>query len=203
LDANKHFDNLSLKRRGLLLVWIGELWNVGEMGVALWSGFQANSVALIAFGLDSGLELFMGAILIWNLRKELHLDEKKLTEQKALRLLGFTFFVLSVYIAIQSIATLLGWLEEPRHSYIGIALVIISAVVMTMLYFGKNDVAKKIGSKALRAEAIGTLVCDLQDITVLAGLGLYVLFGWWWADPVAALLLIPFLLKEGLESFED
>ncbi|MBI4258897.1 MAG: cation transporter [Thaumarchaeota archaeon] len=185
------------------MVWIGELWNIGEMVVALWSGFQASSIALIAFGLDSGLEIFAGAVLIWSLRKEWNLEEEKATDRKALRLLGVTFFVLSAYIAIQSFATLLGWVEEPRQSYIGIVLVITSAVVMTLLYLGKTKIAKKIGSRALRAEAIETLVCDLQDVTVLGGLGLHVLFGWWWADPVAAFLLIPFLLKEGLESFRE
>jgi divalent metal cation (Fe/Co/Zn/Cd) transporter len=203
MEAKKDPNHNFLKHRGLLLVWIGELWNIGEMGVALWSGFQANSVALIAFGLDSGLEIFAGAVLIWSLRKELNEEDEKVTDRKALRLLGVTFFMLSVYIAIQSLATLLGWVEEPRQSFIGIILVLASAIVMTLLYLGKTKVAKEIGSRALRAEAIETLMCDLQDVTVLGGLGLYVLFGWWWADPVAALLLIPFLLREGLESFRD
>ncbi len=200
-------DQLSLLRRNaLLLVWIGELWNIGEMAVALWSGVEASSIALIAFGLDSGGELFAGAVLIWHLRKEWSQQEEgahSAAERKSLRLLGITFFLLSAYIAFQSIATLLGWLERPRESSIGIILVIFSAAVMTILYFGKTKIAKKIGSRALRAEAVESLVCDLQDLTLLGGLGVNLLFGWWWADPIAALLLIPFLLKEGLESFTD
>ena len=196
-------DHISLRRKALLMVWIGELWNIGEMGVALWSGVEASSVSLIAFGLDSGVELFAGAMLIWNLRKEWSQEEGKATDRKALRLLGGTFFLLSAYIAFQSIATLLGWMKKPQESYIGVILVIASAVVMTVLYLGKTKIAKKIGSRSLRAEAIESLVCDLQDLTVLCGLGLNILLGWWWADPIAALLLIPFLLKEGLESFRD
>lgn len=186
-----------------MLVWIGEFWNVLEMGVALWSGFQANSIALLAFGLDSGIEIFSGLVLIWRLRKEWSTEaEEKVTEQKALRLLGATFFLLSAYIAVQASATLLGWVVEPQESLVGIGLVIASAVVMSILYLGKSKIAKTLGSRALRAEAIESLVCDLQDLTLLAGLGLNSLFGWWWADPVSALLLIPFLLKEGLESFK-
>ena len=104
------------------------------------------------------------------------------------------------YIFLQSIATLLGYFPEPEETSIGLILIIASAIVMTILYFKKMAIAKKIGSRALRAEAKETLVCDLQDLTVLVGLGANFLFGWWWADPVAALGLIPFLIKEGWEG---
>jgi len=83
---------------------------------------------------------------------------------------------------------------------VGIILVIASALVMTVLFWAKSRIAKRLGSRALRAEALESLVCDLQDLTVLLGLGLNALLGWWWADPVAALALIPFLLKEGWEA---
>lgn len=185
------------------MVWLGEIWNVGEMGVGLWSGFQTGSVALIAFGLDSVIEVFAGAVVIWSLRREGSQEEGKAKQKKALRLVGVTFFLLSVYIAIQAAVTLLGWVEEPRESLVGIGLVIATAVSMTVLYRAKSKIAKKLGSSILRAEAVENLVCDLQDLTVLAGIGLNFLFGWWWADPIAALLLIPFLLREGLESFDD
>jgi len=85
---------------------------------------------------------------------------------------------------------------------VGIFLVVASAIVMTTLFLGKTRIAKKLGSRALRAEAVESLMCDLQDLTLLFGLGLNALFGWWWMDPVAALLLIPFLLKEGWESIK-
>ena len=191
----------SLRKWALLLVWIGELWNIGEAGVALWSGTKAGSVALVAYGLDSIIELFAGGVLIWHLSREWQEREhEEASEKKAQRLIGITFFLLSGYIAFQSAATLLGWFAEPRESPVGIILVIASAVVMTAIFFPKMSLAKKLGSPALRGEAIESLVCDLQDLTVLVGLGANALWGWWWADPVAALALIPFLLKEGWEG---
>lgn len=192
-----------LRRRALLLVWIGELWNILEAGVALWSGIQAGSVALLAYGLDSFIELFAGAVLIWHLSREWHGQEhEEAAEKKALRLVGTTFFLLSGYILVQSSGTLLGWFAEPQESIVGIGLVIVSAVVMTALYFPKVSIAKKLGSGALRLEAIESLVCDLRDLTLLLGLGANALWSWWWADPLAALALIPWLLKEGWEAIK-
>lgn len=192
-------DRNALRRKALILVWVGFAWNFLEAGVALWSGFIASSVALLAFGLDSLIEIFAGAVLIWRLGMEETQQEEK-AENKALKLVGVTFFVLAVYVIFQSLATLKGFFVEPQQSPVGIILVVVSAVVMTILFLEKTRIAKKLGSRALRAEAVESLMCDLQDLTVLVGLGLNVLFGWWWADPVAALLLIPFLLKEGWES---
>lgn len=190
-------DSASLRRLALYLVWTGEVWNVLEAGVALWSGFDASSVALISFGLDSFVELFAGGVLIWHLRKEWKGEENADAERRAHRLVGITFFVLAAYILAQSSATLLGWLARPRESFVGILLILASAAVMSALYVKKKDVAQKLDSPALRAEAVETLVCDLQDLTVLIGLGLNAIAGSWWADPAAALALIPFLLREG------
>ena len=114
--------------------------------------------------------------------------------------MGITFLILAGYIFLQSIATLLGYFPEPQETTAGLILIVASPVVMTILYFKKMTIAEKIGSRALRAEAKETLVCDLQDLTIFVGLGANFLFGWWWADPVAALGLIPFLIKEGWEG---
>ena len=190
----------ALRRRALRLVWIGELWNILEAGVALWSGLAAGSIALLAFGLDSLIELFAGGVLIWRLGKEWRGEQGEKAERKALRLVGATFFLLAGYILLQASATLLGWLAEPRESAVGIVLVVASALIMTVLYFGKTSIARRLGSPALRAEAVESLVCDLQDLTLLVGLGANALWGWWWADPLAALALIPFLLREGWEA---
>jgi divalent metal cation (Fe/Co/Zn/Cd) transporter len=191
---------VKLRKTALLLVWIGEIWNLLEMGVALWSGLRAGSVALLAYGLDSFIELSVGLVLIWRLSKEWKGEEEEAAERKALRRVGATFLLLAAFILFQSSATLLGRLAEPRPSLMGIGLVLASILVMTVLYFLKTDIARKLGSRALRAEAVESLVCDLQDLTLLLGLGLNALLGWWWTDPVAALLLIPFLLKEGREA---
>jgi len=168
--------------------------------VALWGSVAAGSVALFAFGLDSIIEIFAGAVLIWRLGVN-ELADAESAESRALKLVGATFFMLAAFVAFQSTATLTGLFAEPQESFLGILLVIASAILMTVLYCGKTRLAEQLGSRALRAEAVESLMCDLQDLTVLAGLGLNVLFGWWWADPVAALLLIPFFLKEGWEAF--
>lgn len=190
-----------LKQQALLLVWAGEIWNVVEAVVALWSGIGAGSVALIGFGFDSILELAAGGILIWRLQTKWEgTDDESAAERKAHKFVGITFFILAGYILIQSIATLFGYFPKPEETSIGVILIVASAVVMTILYFKKMAIAEKIGSRSLRAEAKETLVCDLQDLTVLVGLGANFLFGWWWADPVAALGLIPFLVKEGWEG---
>jgi divalent metal cation (Fe/Co/Zn/Cd) transporter len=193
IDRNK------LQRRALILVWIGFAWNFVEAGVAIWSAFIASSVALLAFGLDSLIEIFAGGFLIWRLSLKDYQQEKK-AEKKALKLVGTTFFILAIYIVFQSLATLIGVLSEPKPSQVGIALVVVSALVMSVLFWEKTRIAKKLGSRALRAEALESLFCDLQDLTLLFGLGLNALFGWWWTDPIAALLLVPFLIKEGWEA---
>lgn len=191
-------------KKAMVLVWTGELWNVVEAVIALSAGATAGSVALLAFGLKSIIELFLGWILIWQLRRQWKIsDGETVSEKKALKLLGIAFFVLALYVLAQSTAILLGWLKEPEESLTGIILVLVSAALMTFLYFEKTEIAKKINSRSLQKEAVATLACDLQDMTVLVGLVLNALFGWWWADPATALLLIPFLIREGREALEE
>lgn len=193
-----------LIKKAMILVWIGLLWNIVEAIVALVAGSRASSVALLTFGLKSIIELFLGGVLVWQLRRQWGAAEgKPVTEKRALKLLGFSFFTLAVYVLIQSAAVILGWIKQPEESLTGIILVLASAVVMTVLYFGKTRLAKKLGSRSLQKEAVATLACDLQDMTVVVGLIFNKLFGWWWADPASALLLIPFLIHEGRESLEE
>lgn len=202
-DLNTN-DRKTFIKKAMILVWIGELWNVVEAVIALSAGATAASIALIAFGLKSIIELFLGGILIWQLRREWNVSEGEVvSEKKALKLLGIAFFVLAFYVFGQSIATLLGWLREPESSLTGIFLVLSSAAIMAFLYLGKTRIAKQLSSRSLQKEAVATLACDLQDMTVLVGLGLNALFGWWWADPATTLLLIPFLIREGREALEE
>jgi divalent metal cation (Fe/Co/Zn/Cd) transporter len=127
-------------------------------------------------------------------------EEEEAAEHRARKLIGLSFLVLAAYIGAHSVITLMGWLPRPEQSLIGFAVIVASAVVMSLLYVGKMRAAVQMDSRALRGEAIESLVCDLQDFTILIGLGLYALLGWWWADPIAALGLIPFLIKEGREG---
>ncbi len=195
------FESDTLRRTALILVLAGLLWNLVEAGVSLWAGVQAGSVAILAFGLDSIVELLAGGVLVWRLRTEGDEMEAEAAERRAQRLLGLSFFLLAVYVVLHSGANLLGWLPEPQPSLVGVGIVVASAVVMAGLYVGKMRIATRMQSRSLRAEAMESLFCDLQDLTILVGLGLNSLFSWWWADPVSALVLVPFFVKEGRENF--
>ena len=194
-------DTHALRRTALILVIFGLAWNLVEAGVALWAGLQAGSVAILAFGLDSIVELFAGGVLVWRLTADKDEEDAEAAEHRAQRLIGLTFFLLAAYVVLHSGANLFGFLPQPEPSLAGIAIVAASAVVMTALYVGKMRVASKMQSRSLRAEAMETLFCDLQDLTILVGIGLNSLFSWWWADPVSALLLVYFFVKEGRENF--
>lgn len=197
-------DPESLRRRALVLVWAGLLWNPVEVLVALPVGVLTGSPVLIAFGIKSIIELFAGSVMVWRLGREKGApEEAEAAEKKAETLIGISFFLLAGYIIVHSGTSLLGWLPEPEANPIGIAIALASAVVMTILYVGKMRIAVPLQSRALRGEAIESLMCDLQDLTIIVGVGANALFGWWWADPVAALALIPFLVKEGREAVFD
>ncbi len=193
-------ESATLRKTALVLVVSGLLWNVLEGGVALWAAAHTSSVALLAYGLDSVIEIMAGGVLVWRLRAGL--EESEAAERRAQRLLALSFFLLAGYIAVHSLANLLGFFPEPEPSLIGVVLVVASAVVMSALYVGKMRIATRMQSWSLRAEALESLFCDLQDVTILIGLGLNILLSWWWADPVVALFLVPFFVKEGLENFK-
>ncbi len=195
------FDSHALRRTALILVIAGLAWNLVEAGVALWAGLHAGSVAILAFGLDSIIELFAGGVLVWRLTADKDEEDAEAAEHKSQRLIGLTFLLLAAYVVLHSGASLFGFLPEPEPSIAGIAIVAASAVVMAVLYVGKMRIAVQLQSRSLRAEAMETLFCDLQDLTILVGIGLNSLFSWWWADPVSALLLVYFFIKEGRENF--
>lgn len=197
-------DTDTLKRNALRLVWIGEIWNGIELATALTLGLGSGSIALLAFGFDSFIELFAGGVLIWRLQKKWRNKSEEATlETKAQRLVGYTYYVLAAYILVHSILMLTGHLPRAEGSIVGVFLILASAAVMTTLYFKKTKLARALNSPALRAEAKEALYCDLTDIPVLVGLGANAWFGWWWMDPIVALILIPFLIKEARENLEE
>ena len=191
----------TLRKTAFILVVAGLLWNLAEAVVGFWAGIQAGSVAVLAFGLDSVVELFAGAVLLWRLKTEGDEEELEAAERRAQRLLGLSFYLLAVYVFLHSGASLLGWLPEPEPSLAGTGIVVASVAVMSVLYVSKMRIATRMQSRALRAEAMESLFCDLQDLAILVGLGLNILFSWWWADPVAGLLVVPLFIKEGRENF--
>lgn len=175
-------------------------YNVVEAGLALWSGIEAQSIALVGFGLDSVIECVAAAALLWRLTVEsrgARGHELERAERRVQRIVGSTFLLLALYVAGQA-----GWTlwrgAAQEESTLGIALATASLVVMPLVSWGKLRAAREIGSAALRAEAMETLACSYLSFTLLVGLVANATVGWWWADPGAALLMVPWLVKEGL-----
>lgn len=189
-------------RIGLWLVGATMAYNVIEAVVALWSGTAAESVALIGFGLDSVIEIAAAAVMLWRLSIEAAgADHETIerTEHRVRVFIGATFLMLALYVTGQA-----GWTlwqaEAPDESLIGIILAAASLIVMPLVAWGKLRAAREIGSAALRAEAKETLACSYLSFALLLGLGANAVIGWWWADPVAALAMVPWLVKEGREG---
>lgn len=196
-------DRPTLLRRGLRLEYLTVGWNVVEGIVAIGAGMVAGSVALIGFGVDSFVESISGSILIWRLRAEVTgtADEKRIeqVERRAERLVGVSFLVLGAYVGYQAIQTLVAR-DEPAPSPVGIALTILSLAVMLWLARAKRRTGEALASRALIADSQQTFACWYLSATTLAGLALNAVFGLWWADPVAALVIVLFLAREGLEA---
>jgi divalent metal cation (Fe/Co/Zn/Cd) transporter len=168
-------------------------WNSLEGLIALLAGLLAGSVALVGFGFDSLIEVASGAALLWRLRR----GER--AERATLRMVGGCFVALAVYVACDSTRTL--WLREaPRGSIAGIALTGVSVVVMPLLARAKRQAAKSLGSGAMRADARQSEFCMYLSGIVLGGLLLNALLGWWWADPLAGLVMVPIIGKEGIDA---
>jgi divalent metal cation (Fe/Co/Zn/Cd) transporter len=194
-------DRPQLLSRALQLAYFTVAWNVIEGLVAIWAAIAAGSDALMGFGLDSGVESLSGLVLIWRLNIERKdTDRADEVEEKALKLIGLTFFALAAFVSYQSVTTLLNG-ERPETSWLGIAVTILSLIVMPILARKKERVGKAMDSRAVLADSAETWACVYLSGVVLAGLALNAFFGWWWADPVAALAVVGFLVKEGREAF--
>lgn len=185
-----------LVRRGRVLEYFTVGYNSLEGLIAVGSGIVAGSVALIGFGFDSAIEVLSGLILIWRL----HSDDEE-TEQRALKLVGLSFLLLAAYVAFDAGKSLLRR-EAPEESLIGIILAAVSLVVMPLLVRSKRRVARGIKSRALHADATQTALCTYLSAILLLGLGLNAVFGWWWADPAAALIMVPIIVNEGREALQ-
>jgi divalent metal cation (Fe/Co/Zn/Cd) transporter len=194
----------ALLQRGLRLEYLTVGWNVVEGIVAVTAALAAGSVALLGFGIDSFVESSSGLILIWRLRAEMAGDRDEVgiesVERRAERLVGLSFLLLAAYIAFDAVTTLVAQ-EKPEASPVGIALTSLSIAVMLWLARAKRRVAEELGSRALAADAEQTQACWYLSVVVLVGIGLNALFGWWWADPVAALGVVLLLVREGLEAW--
>ncbi len=190
-----------LLRRGAALEVLTVSYNAVEGLVAIAAGLVAGSVALTGFGIDSVIEVASGVVLWWRLRAELGVARVgPAVEARAARWAGVLLLALALYIVVESGRRLLKG-DRPGASVVGIALMVLSLIVMPLLARAKLRLAASIGSRALRADAHETIVCAWLSATTLLGLGLNAVLGWWWADPVAALAMLPLIVREGIEAW--
>ncbi|MFQ5456899.1 MAG: cation transporter [Myxococcota bacterium] len=192
-----------LLREGLRLEYFTIGWNVVEAVVAIGAGTLAGSIALVGFGLDSVIEVVAASMLAWRLlhasRAGTTWEEETKAERRALFVVGLTFWALAIYILYES-SSILFRQAAPGESTLGIFLAVVSLIIMPWLGWRKLKVARKLGSRALRADAMETFVCSYLSFALLLGLGLNASLDWWWADPMAALAMLPLVVREGWEA---
>jgi divalent metal cation (Fe/Co/Zn/Cd) transporter len=189
----------SLVLRGQRLEYFTIAWNTFEGLVAVIAGAVAGSISLIGFGIDSFIEVTSGSVLLWRMSVDSDVHRRETNEKRALRIVGTCFLLLAAYITYDSILDL--WSKRaPEHSISGIVLACVSLVVMPLLSTAKRRVGRAMGSAAMHADAKQTEFCIYLSAILLVGLVLNAFFGWWWADPFAALIMVPIIAKEGLDG---
>jgi divalent metal cation (Fe/Co/Zn/Cd) transporter len=185
-----------LRRRGFWLEYASMAWMTVEATVAIVSGILAASIALIGFGLDSVIEFFAAAVVVWQLRGAVSGER----ETWAVRLIAITFFVLAAYLTVESITDLVSQ-HQPEQSPAGIAITAAALVVMPLLALAKRRTGQQLGNPALVADAAESAFCALTSAAALIGIGLNARLGWWWADPAAALVIAGLAVREGIEAW--
>lgn len=188
----------ALRRRARLLAWTGIAWHFIEFAIALVAGIAAGSIALVAFGVDSLIEVFAGLVVIWLFTgRRLHSES---AERRAQQLIAGSFFVLAVYVSVEAVRTIVGS-DHPATSWVGIALAAFTAATMPLLAAAKRRVGNRLHSSATINEGAQNLICAYLSVALLVGLGLNAFVGWWWADPAAALVIAAVAAHEGVESW--
>ena len=191
-------DRARLIRRAQLLAWASLAWMTAEGAIAIVAGIMAGSIALIGFGIDSGIEGLASVVIIWRFWGARALSER--AERRAQQIVAVQFFILAPYVAVEALRTLVTT-SEPEVSYLGIGLTAVSAVLMPAFGIAKRRVGEQLGSAATRGEGMQNMLCAYLSVAVLAGLGLNALLGWWWADPLAALVIAGLAVREGREAW--
>lgn len=189
----------ALVRRGLGLNYATIAYNSFEAVVSLFAGVMAGSVALVGFGIDSVIEVTASGAAQWRLRADVDHVRRERVERITLRVIGWSFLALAAYVGADSVMSL--WFRErPERSVIGMVILALSVVVMPVLARAKRRVARELGSAALEADATQTSLCAYLSVIALVGVALNAFLGWWWADPAAALAMVPIIVKEGVEG---
>lgn len=189
------------RKRALLLSIATVGYNLIEGVAAVAMGVITNSSALFSFGLDSFTESLSGSVMIWRFGKERNEEDEERIEQKAQKLVAYTFFILGAFVLYDAVSQLLAH-EEPDKSLFGIVVAVLSLVIMPALMLAKYRTGKLLKSKSLVADSKQTLACVIMSATLLLGVGLNYFFGIWWADPVAAIAIALMLFHEGKEALE-
>jgi divalent metal cation (Fe/Co/Zn/Cd) transporter len=188
-----------MRRRTIRLEYFTVSWNLVEIVVAIVAGILAHSIALIAFGLDSAVEVVSGLALLWRF-KQRRLEEER-ADSRAVKIVGITFFLLSAYAGVEATRDLY-FRHRPEASLPGMILAAAALVIMPLLGIAKRRLARSLNSRALAADSMETIFCSYFSATLLAGLVLNAWLGWWWADPVAALVIAVLMVREGFEALE-
>ena len=178
-------------------------WNSLEAVASIMAGIFAGSIALVSFGLDSVIETSSGAALLWRLShaNERSAESRERAERISLRIVGASFLALSAYVGVEAVKDL--WTREaPEHSVPGIVIALLSLIAMPLLARAKRKVARTLNSNALKADSRQTDLCAYLSAILLGGLLLNFLLGWWWADPVAGLIMVPIIVREGIEALK-
>lgn len=196
--------NYGTHEKALRLSYFTVGYNIIEGIVSIIAGYMAGSVALVGFGLDSFVESLSGSVMIWRFRQhgKLSHEEEEIIERKAVRLVGYTFFILAAYILYES-ASKLYFRDMPEPSLLGMIIALVSIIVMPVLFYMKYQTGRSINSKSLVADSKQTLACMFLSVALLVGLGMNYLYGFWQADPVVGLIIVVFLVKEGREALEE
>ncbi len=186
--------------RGRRLEYFTIGWNLLEGLIAVEAGAIAGSISLVGFGMDSFIEVTSGGVLLWRMSVDADAESRERNERLSLRIVGICFLGLAAYVAFESVSDLLHR-KSPEHSVPGIVLACVSLVVMPLLSRAKKRVGIELGSRAMHADAKQTDFCFYLSAILLVGLVLNATLGWWWADPVSALVMVPVILREGWHSF--
>jgi divalent metal cation (Fe/Co/Zn/Cd) transporter len=193
------FDRVVVVAHGRRLEYLTIAWNTFEAAVALISGLLAGSVALVGFGLDSVIESVSAAVLLRRLHVDRDARQREAAEQTARRLVGGCFLLLAAYITVDSIRAL--WTKaQPERSLPGILIAVAAIIVMPLLGRAKRRVAAQLDSRALHSDSRQADFCAYLSAILLTGLLLHVWLGWWWADSVAALVMVPIIAREGVQG---
>ncbi|MGI9067956.1 MAG: cation diffusion facilitator family transporter [Pyrinomonadaceae bacterium] len=189
----------ALIKKGRYLEYFTIAYNSLEGLIAVAAGLIAGSIALVGFGFDSLIEVTSGAVLLWRLHADVDEERRERVEAISLKIVGICFVVLALYVSYDSIKSLVRR-EVPEESLVGIVLAAVSLVIMPLLFRAKRRVARAIKSNALMADSKQTELCTYLSAILLGGLLLNAVVGWWWADSVAALVMVPIITKEGIEA---